>query len=285
MYAEVMIAINTLFNFSILSFTNKICTYRIPFKRLLISALLGGLIVTLFGDSIIVILIAFVLMTASAFGWRIMEWKRGASITAIAALFAGGLLTAFQPYVLTSSYYFFLMIACLVCFAGLHFLRSKWIDGKLKVLNVQLTHESEAEFFGVKLPLLAFIDTGNTCTEPLSGKPVHFVAFESVRHAMEEELITSLMNWDSSQPSRLSDFPDRYRSSIRLIRLSTIQKKETWAIAFRYETWRLGEGSYLDPGYFVLTKQNAKFPHSADAILHVTAMTTLKKERGKVDVS
>lgn len=287
MYAEVMIAINTLFNFSMLSFTNKICMYRISFRRLLVSSLIGGTIVTVLGDATIVVLLSFVLMTAWAFGWRIMEWKRGASVTAIAALFAGGLLTALQPMLSAASSYYFVMIACIICYAGLHFFQAKWMDGKVNAMNVQLTHSSEVEMFGNKIPLTVFIDTGNTCTEPLSGKAVHFVAFEAVKHAMDEELIRSLLTWEAGDPTRLSQFPDRYRSIIRLIRLSTIQKKETWAIAFRYENWFLGNenGHYLMPGYFVLTKQNTKFPKGADAILHVSAMTTFKNERGKADVS
>lgn len=287
MYAEVMIAINTLFNFSMLSFTNKICTYRISFKRLLLSSIIGGVIVTVLGDSLMMIVLSFVTMTAWAFGWRMLEWKRAASITAIAALFAGGLLTALQPFLSSASSYYFVMIACILCYLGLHFFQVKWMDGKVNAMNVQLTHQSTLEFFGRSIALKTFIDTGNTSTEPLSGKPVHFVAFEAVKHAIDEDLIQSLLQWDHESPTRVSHFPEQYRSSIRLIRLSTIQKKETWAIAFRYENWRLNNenGTYLMPGYFVLTKQNAKFPKGADAILHVSAMTTLKDERGKVNVS
>ena len=37
------------------------------------------------------------------------------------------------------------------------------------------------------IQLLCYVDTGNVCIEPLSGKPVHFVSFEAVATALPHE--------------------------------------------------------------------------------------------------
>src|SRR4051812_20522405 len=103
MYGELIIGLNMLFNFVILSFANKVANAGASRGRLLIASLLGAIPVTFFPSSIIAILFSFLCMTIYAFGVRMDQWKNSAVMVLIGAVVAGGLLTVLQNQLSTSS--------------------------------------------------------------------------------------------------------------------------------------------------------------------------------------
>ena len=96
MYGEFIIGVNMLFNFVILSFANKVGNVNSTRRRLFLASFVGALPVTFFPSSVIAVIASFIAMTICAFGISFEPWKKSASVVLIGALFAGGMLTAFQ---------------------------------------------------------------------------------------------------------------------------------------------------------------------------------------------
>ena len=76
-----------------------------------------------------------------------------------------------------------------VAYVALYYLKKKWLDVRtarhisdLKVV-VYVCHLWDSE-----IPIDVFVDTGNGCTEPLSGLPVHFVSLKAVEAYIPEDL-------------------------------------------------------------------------------------------------
>ena len=53
-----------------------------------------------------------------------------------------------------------------------------------------------------------FIDSGNGCTEPLSGSPVHFVSLKVLEKHIPEDLMKPLLAWNPQGTPSMSEFPD-----------------------------------------------------------------------------
>ena len=96
MYGEFIVGLNMLFNYAILSFARKVGNVEVGRGRLVLASFTGALPVTLFPTSVIAVLISFFGMTACAFGKAFEPWKKSMVMVLIGAVFAGGLLTAFQ---------------------------------------------------------------------------------------------------------------------------------------------------------------------------------------------
>ena len=98
-------------------------------------------------------------------------------------------------------------------------------------LSVVFLHIWDAE-----VEIDVFIDSGNGCTEPLSGAPVHFVSLKVLEKHIPEDLKKPLLAWDPQGTPSMSEFPDGYHKQIRLIRLMTVQGR-SWAVGFRFNRW------------------------------------------------
>ena len=281
MYGELIIGLNMLFNFVILSFANKVANARATRGRLIIASLLGAIPVTFFPSSIIAILLSFLCMTIYAFGLRLDQWKNSAVMVLIGAVVAGGLLTVLQNQLSTSSSSISILLYAVIAYISLYLMKKKWLDVRTVSRVSELTADSTLYLWNEKIQLSVFVDSGNSCTEPLSGSPVHFVSFRIVEDFIPEELKKSLLSWDPQGPSTLTQFPEEYLKNIRLIKLLTVQG-HSWAVGIKYEKWTIDEGNDLEKGYIVLTKEDRRYPNGAGAILHVSAMETLIEERGTV---
>lgn len=223
-------------------------------------------------------------MTAIAYGWRFSVWKKAAVFVWIGALFAGGFLSVIQPYMNRLQSSTTLAILMLLAFIALYALRAKWMSGKSSIQLARYTDHSMLYMWGAAIPLQVFVDTGNSCSEPLSGKPVHFVSFEKVKSAIPSELQQALLKWNPNESLSTASFPTQFQKDLRLIQLQTVQGV-SWAVGMQYEQWIIGEHERLPQGFFVLIKDARQFPTGAGAILHESALEFISIERGSGNVA
>jgi stage II sporulation protein GA (sporulation sigma-E factor processing peptidase) len=279
MYGELIVGVNMLFNYAILSFANKVGNVQAARGRLLFAAFAGALPVVIFSSSATAVFFSFICMTVCAFGKNFGLWKKSAVMVLIGAVFAGGLLTAFQYRINLFSSSLNVLTYAVVAYVSLYFMKKKWLDVRTARHVSELRVSSVLNIWGAEVEIDVFVDSGNGCTEPLSGAPVHFVSFKVLERHIPKDLLKSLLAWDSNGVPSMSGFPDTYHKQIRLIRLATIQG-QSWAVGFRFDRWVIGDGNSLQPGYIVITKNDRRYPDGAEAILHVSAMESLNGERG-----
>lgn len=284
MYGELIVSINMVFNYAILSFANRMVKAQATRLRLLLGSFAGALTVTIFPDSRIAIFIAFGVMIICAFGISIASIGSPAVIVLIGALFAGGALTVFTDKFMFSNSKSTVFISALLAYIFLYLLKTKWLDVRVARQLSSYSVTSVLSIWNESISIPSFIDTGNRCTEPLTGEPVHFVSFKSVERFMPEELKKPLHTWKTEDMPQLSTFPKRFQKSLRLIRLQTVQGA-SWAVGFKYDRWVIEERSELPEGYIVFTKQDNRYPEGAGAIMHATALESITTERGTSHVA
>lgn len=276
MYGELMIGINLLFNYAILSFTNKVGNHHTSRRRLWSAAFIGAFFITLFPYSVPAMIFTFLGMTYIAFGQTFGSWKSSILAVLIATFFAGGLLTLIYAQISISANQSFLFVAIGLTYLSLYIVKHKWIDTRMMNKLMSFTLDSELMLWGQSIPLKVFIDTGNHCVEPLSGDPVHFIGYRAVKEQLPIDFALALESWNPAESPDLACFPALYQRSLRLIRLQTVQGA-SWAVGIKYDSWLL-DGELLPTGYIVLTKEQRKYPQGAAAILQVSAMDVLKEE-------
>lgn len=279
MYGELIIGLNMMFNFTVLSFANKMQNIRISIRRLFFASFIGAIPVVFFSVSIWTIILAFLCMTIIAYSGAFHSWKRLSAITLIGAFFAGGLLTALQNQVKSMTSYQTIFLSAAIAYVALYLLKNKWFDVRTAQRISDLTMVSTLSLWEEEIPITVFIDSGNGCIEPLSGKAVHFISYQIIEPFLSLELKQFLVNWNPKSLSQMAEAPDRYKQDLRVVKISTVQG-ESWAVGLKYEDWTLKGGVRLDPGYIVLTKNDQRYPEGAEAILHVSAMEKLHNERG-----
>jgi stage II sporulation protein GA (sporulation sigma-E factor processing peptidase) len=274
MYAEVLIAINTLVNYSLLSFSNKMGSFHQKAWRLWLSAFIGGVCIILFGGSFISIVATFICMTTLAFGINRSNWVLAATNTLIGALFAGGLLTVVQPLLANSSWYVVLLVGGTVLVVSLAGIRKNWFRVNMTAIKNSYMGQVTIRLFQQEFKLTSYSDTGNHCIEPLSGNPVHFISAEKMKSYIPSELWQYLYSFEGTSTENMKDIPLPFRSQVRLIKLQTVQNQSTWAIGIKVDHISLKTTTEhsLSPCYIVLTKNSKHFPRQTDAILHASTL-------------
>ncbi len=284
MYGELIVGINMVFNYAILSFANRMVKAQATRLRILLASFAGALPVVIFPDSRIAIFIAFGVMIVCAFGVSIATIGSPALIVLIGALFAGGALTVFTDKFLFSDSTSTVFLSALLAYFFLYVLKTKWLDIRIARQMSSYSVDSLLYIWDKTISIPSFIDTGNRCTEPLTGEPVHFVSFKLVEYSIPAELKAPLLSWNPHDIPNLSTFPKRYQKSLRLIRLQTVQGS-SWAVGFKFDRWTIGEGCEMPAGYIVFTKQDSRYPEGAGAILHASALESITNERGTSHVA
>ncbi|WP_313891366.1 sigma-E processing peptidase SpoIIGA [Psychrobacillus sp.] len=276
MYAEVMIATNTFFNYTVLAFANKIGWIENKKRYLFLSALVAGIISVTFSHPIITIFLSFFLMIGIAFGRKRTQIVKAIALTLLTSLFAGGLLTAIAPFYSTSSNIFMLTNFALIVIGGLYFLTKNVLHIHIGQTEREFVYSSTLKLFDQTKELNLFIDSGNVCKEPLSNDPVHFVASEVMKDMLPESLFETILNWEFDKKVGMDTIPKQFTSKLRLIPIATVQQEKTWVIGLKYDEWIVNEQA-LPQGYIVMTKLRDKFPHGAEGILHSSSYYHLKK--------
>lgn len=281
MYAELIIGLNMLFNFAVLSFANKVGNIQAGRGRLVFASFIGAVPVTLFPQALTAVILSFFVMTITAFGKAFILWRKSATMVLVGAAFAGGLLTAFQYRIDTPLGNLSVLMYAIIAYLALNVMKSKWLDVRTARQVTDLMALSTLTIWEAEISLTVFVDSGNSCTEPLSGAPVQFVSLSKLESFIPEDLKVPLHTWNPEGPSTLTNFPEKYLKDIRLVRLLTVQGW-SWAVGFKYDTWLIEGGGLLEKGYIVVTKADRRYPEGAEAILHVSAMEMINGGRGIV---
>jgi len=283
MYAEVMITLNALINYCLLSFTNKMGSFQQKKWRLWVSALAGGTLIVIFGGGFVSIVITFVLMITIAFGVNRSNLILAASNCLIGALFAGGLLTVIQPLLKSANWFTILAIGGVVLLGSLTGVYKNWFKINMKAVKESYISQLTLQLFDHDVTLSCYTDTGNQCIEALSGKPVHFVSAAKVESYIPNNLWSYLLHFDGNDPAQIQQVPQEFQHHVRLIRLATVQNQSTWAIGIKVNKLSIhdNEQCSLPPCYIVLTKNSQHFPRQTDAILHASTLF-VQQSRGAV---
>ena len=132
----------------------------------------------------------------------------------------------------------------------------------------------ELELFKKTYSLKGFIDTGNECIEPLSGKPVHFLSYKAVSEELPTDFQQALNEWDNQNPYELKMFPSYVYPKIRVLSLSTVQQERYTVLGFRFDKLVINAEvpKEIYEQYVVFTKHDARYPQDAQMILHVLAL-------------
>ena len=276
MYAEVMIATNTFFNYTVLAFANRIGWIENKKRYLFLSALIAGTITVAFSNHIFTIFMTFFLMIGIAFWKKRSQMLKAISLTLLATLFAGGLLTAISPMYSKSGTLFMLVNFALIVIGGLYLLTKNVLRIHIDQSDRGLVFQSNLTLFGKMKELRLFIDSGNVCKEPISNDPVHFIAAEVLQDVIPKALFEAITKWEFDKNKGMDEIPSEFTSKLRLIPIATVQQEKTWVIGLKYDDWVV-QGQVLPKGYIVMTKLREKFPHGAEGILHSSTYYHLKK--------
>ncbi|QCR31715.1 sigma-E processing peptidase SpoIIGA [Lysinibacillus sp. SGAir0095] len=274
MIGELLVLYNTLFNYFLLKFTQEITGLYVKRSRLLLSAFCSGLIASIFYQTLIGALLSFIVLIGLAFSFRLQSLLKQGTVLFITTFFLGGVLTSLLPFLLNQSDVTFFILCTAIAFIGLTVIHSKWREMMQSKIQHSFVVECDLELFKKSFSLKGFIDTGNECTEPMSGKPVHFLSYSAVSKDLPEDFHKALLEWDETNPYQLKMFPTYVYPRVRVLTLSTVQQERSTVLAFRFDKLKLCGATTKEifEQYVVFTKQDARYPQDAQMILHVLAL-------------
>lgn len=271
MYAEWILLFNFLVNIALLKFIETMTHSFIPIWRLLISAFCSALLAVVFYGHIGTIVICFIVLIGIAFSFRFTAYFKYGRWLILATILVGGLLTALQPLLFSNVYFVYILLGIGIVCSSLLAFKFGWMKKLQQVVQQRFITPCSIQLNDEMWELVAYIDTGNECVEPISRAPVHFVAFDAVEQSMSESLKAGLLAWDETQPYELSMFERSLQKRIRMVAISTVQQMTTLVPAFRI-TLNMHEQTYMNH-YVVFTKNATKFPQQAHMIAHVSVLT------------
>lgn len=274
MIGELLVLYNTLFNYFLLKFTQEITGLYVKRSRLLLSAFCSGLISSIFYQTFLGALLSFIVLIGLAFSFRFQTLLKQGTVLFITTFFLGGVLTSLLPFLLNQSEGTFFILCTAVAFLSLTTIHSKWRSIMQSKIQHSFVVDCNLEFFKKTYSLKGFIDTGNECIEPISGKPVHFLSYSAVSRKLPEDFHDALIAWDEKNPYQLKMFPPYVYPKIRVLSLSTVQQEKSNVLAFRFEKLKIsGDASKeIYEQYIVFTRNDARYPQDAQMILHVLAL-------------
>lgn len=254
MTGEWLLLINTSYNAILLLFASQLTHTKLPIWRIGLVALLSSIIgLWLFPSVLSPILSFLVLLVAFPY-----TRKKHAVLLFVGSLCIGGLLTVLQAYVSNgySMHGIWLLLAVLVLLYVGRVYRLRWqLAQQQLIVSCELT--IDAQIFQLE----GFIDTGNTCIEPISALPVHFVAMPSVAGKLSESLITMIQKKQ----------PDKALGIFRKIYLSTVHGEQP-ILAMRIDTLKIDEQLYQGH-YIAFIEKQPTFGRAVDVILHSSMLS------------
>lgn len=270
MIGELLVLYNTLFNYFLLKFTQEITGLYVKRSRLLLSALVSGLIASVFYHSFLGALFSFIVLIGLAFSFRIQSLIKQGTVLLISTFFLGGVLTSLLPFLLKRSDLTYFILCTSIAFLSLTMIHSKWRNMVQMKVQQSFVVDCKLILFQNTYLLRGFIDTGNECIEPLSGKPVHFLSYNAVANQLPTDFHDALLKWDDRNPYQLTMFPPYVYPKIRTVTLSTVQNEKSTVLAFRFERLKINGNSNKEilGEYVVITRNDARYPQNAQLILH-----------------
>lgn len=226
MYLDILMLINFLVDYLLLTGTNRLSGFPSDHWRLLAAAGLGAVYsggCYLPGFSFLGKLhwrlIALLLMTVIAFGWNRSAWKRSGvflllsmALGGMAMLAGGGNLTGL-----------------LVCLAGLWCLCDLAFGGRIggrQYVPLEITRGNQT------VRLIALRDTGNTLRDPISGEQVLVIGQK------DAETLTGLTARQLSEP--METISQGVVAGLRLIPYQAVGQKSGLLLAMRIQDVHIG---------------------------------------------
>ncbi|MEK9197689.1 sigma-E processing peptidase SpoIIGA [Ureibacillus sp. 179-F W5.1 NHS] len=274
MIGELLILYNTLFNYFLLKFTQEITGLYVKRSRLLLSAFCSGFIAAIFYQTLFGAVLSFIVLIGLAFSFRLQSLLKQGTVLFITTFFLGGVLTSLLPFLLNQSEVAFFILCIAIAFLSLTTIHTKWRNMMQEKIQHSFVVDCDLELFKKTYRLKGFIDTGNECIEPISGKPVHFLSYTAISKELPSDFQEALLTWDDKNPYQLKMFPTYVYPKVRVLSLSTVQQERSLVLAFRFDKLKIS-GSVskeIVDQYVVLTRNDARYPQDAQMILHVLAL-------------
>ncbi|MBD8025854.1 sigma-E processing peptidase SpoIIGA [Ureibacillus sp. Re31] len=274
MIGELLILYNTLFNYFLLKFTQEITGLYVKRSRLLLSAFCSGLIAAIFYQTLIGAVLSFIVLIGLAFSFRLQSLLKQGTVLFITTFFLGGVLTSLLPFLLNQSDVTFFILCIAIAFLSLTTIHTKWRNMMQEKIQHAFVVDCDLELFKKTYRLKGFIDTGNECIEPISGKPVHFLSYNAINQDLPNDFHEALLKWDDQNPYQLKMFPTYVYPKVRVLSLSTVQQERSLVLAFRFDKLKISgtASKEIFDQYVVLTRNDARYPQDAQMILHVLAL-------------
>ncbi len=175
-YLDLVVLLNFLVDFLLLCGTNRLFGYRAGAKRCAVAAVLGGLYAGAcmlpgfrFLGAVFWRLLCLMGMTVIAYGWGKSALRRGALFLFLSFALGGAAMG-------NGTFWGILVAAGLICLLCFYGFRGR--PGEKTYVPVKL------EFNGKERYFTALVDTGNTLTDPLTGRSVLVVGSDIAREML-----------------------------------------------------------------------------------------------------
>lgn len=232
-YIDLLILLNFLVDLLLIMGANRLCGHPPGARRALGAALLGGLyagacVLPGFGflAGVMWRLVSLALVSVAAFGLNQSAFRRGC-LFVLLSMALGGIALGFAqggffPLVLAAG------VLCLLCIVGF-----RGRAGKAQYVPVAIRHGDQS------LSLTALVDTGNTLSDPISGRPVLVV------DARAAHRLLGLQPEDLSRP--LDTLASGKQPGLRLIPYSAVGQRAGLLLAIRPDGVQINgrEGDYM----------------------------------------
>ena len=297
-YLDVLVTINGLMTYFLLLGCAKITGRARAVKRMLISALLGGISALIifvplhnpwisFGYKL-AIAIALVRVAFAYTGWR-QFWRDLLVFFALSFFFGGvvfGLLSLMAPYYMLYHngvvYFHIPSLVLIITFGICYFLIvqfSKVFSARLAVQERYILH---VVLQGNSVSLRAMVDTGNRLVEHFSGDPVILCYAKALQPILSKPLWQAVENWQHTQDTgalqQLESLP-----GLRMIPYHALGKTGLLP-AFRPDSATVTTGGrtfVLQPSYLAIAQQD--FLHGQCQAL-LPGQMILSSERKRVPI-
>ncbi len=257
MTGEWLLLLNTLYNGFLLNFASQMTQVPLPIWRKWLVAFFSSCIGLLLFPSWIAPIVSFALLL-----WAFPTNKRRQIVWLfVGSIGMGGLLTALQAYASERAgmHMIWLLLGVLIMMLLLRLYRLRW-QWAQSTWNIACEIKIGQQVYSLK----GFIDTGNTCVEPLSAMPVHFVAYPAVEPYLPASLKKAIQECRSD---------DSYY--FREIVLSTVHGEE---VVQALQVQELKVDQQIFKGHYIVFMENRpKMGEMTDVILHVSMLPTIKK--------
>lgn len=225
-YLDVIVVLNFLIDWLLLIATERLCGFPIDWKRCTIAALIGGIYggvcvipQTTFLSNIIWRIICLVLMGVTAFGFNVFAVRKCVIFTVLSFALGGAVIGLNKGGIGSV-----IGAACVFCLFS--FIVMSGSIGVRRFIPVKFCQN------GDRLSITALLDTGNTLTDPVTGKAVLVVS------AQVAERLTGLSETQLRFP--IETIRDAKIDGLRLIPYHSVGKDGGLLLAMRMKEVTIG---------------------------------------------
>lgn len=264
---EAIILFNTILNVVIVRFVGQVCLMELRKWIVLLAAFSSSVVAIILLPSIWSIILSYFILLIPLAKQR--HFLKGAIILWITVFFVGGMLSFIQQTIkLSISNVLLLLIASMSLYSLNRFARS-WHRERV---TMKFVRQAEVQLFNQTFTLQSYIDSGNHCEEVFSGKPVHFIIYETIEQLLPADFKAALAQWNEQHYADVSMFSVAIQKQLRLVPYKTVSSKQMMLV-FPC-TIRL-EGQEVLQHYVALTKQTTLFPGNCSMLMHVSMLDYL----------